>query len=258
MLWPTALAVLALSIPLTYALAAVFRSDVRPFRAASAATGFALFGSLTLACAWAVLMGGAERVLSVPLGKLALTFRLDVATALVLVLVNFVAFVIARYSRSYLHGEEGQARYVRWLLSTLLAVSTLVLSNNLLLLALAWMGTSLSLHQLLTFYASRPQAQIAAHKKFLASRVADASLLGAFALIGAQVGSLELTLLFALQVVLQTRPESALAHALYPQLFAGFYLDEAFTRLTFRIWPPKRLPRSAQAHSAHVVGIQEG
>jgi NAD(P)H-quinone oxidoreductase subunit 5 len=66
------------------------------------------------------------------------------------------------------------------------------------------------------------------------------------------------SLLFGLQVALQTWPQGALARALYPQLFAGFYLDEVFTRMTFRIWPPKRLPRSTEAHSAHVVGIQEG
>jgi NAD(P)H-quinone oxidoreductase subunit 5 len=48
-------------------------------------------------------------------------------------------------------------------------------------------------------------------------------------------------LLLAVQVMLETRPNGRLARAVYPPLFAGLYLDEIFTRLTFRIWPA-RLP----------------
>ena len=70
-------------------------------------------------------------------------------------------------------GQRGQPRYIRSLMLTLAAVTVLVLTNNLLLLVLAWIGTSLALHALLTFFEQRPQALIAAHKKFLASRLAD-------------------------------------------------------------------------------------
>ena len=34
-------------------------------------------------------------------------------------------------------------------------------------------------------------------------------------------------------------PRGALAHGLYPTLFAGLYLDELFTRMTFRLWPAR-------------------
>ena len=44
--------------------------------------------------------------------------------------------------------------------------------------------------------------------------------------------------LFALQAIILARPTGRLARAFYPACFAGFYLDEVFTRLTFRIWPP--------------------
>jgi NAD(P)H-quinone oxidoreductase subunit 5 len=68
----------------------------------------------------------------------------------------------------------------------------LVLSNNLLLLVLAWIGTSLALHALLTFFDQRPQALIVAHKKFLASRVADVCMLSAIAIVWSQLGTLEI------------------------------------------------------------------
>jgi NAD(P)H-quinone oxidoreductase subunit 5 len=46
-------------------------------------------------------------------------------------------------------------------------------------------------------------------------------------------------LLFAVQATLITHPHGKLAHRLYPPLFAGLYLDELFTRFTFKVWPAK-------------------
>lgn len=129
---------------------------------------------------WSVLRHGAP------------IFSWDAASATMLGLIGFIGFIIMRYSQAYLHGDAGKPRYTRWLWATLSSVTVLVLSNHLVLLALAWMATSLSLHQLLTFYPQRPQALIAAHKKFIVSRSADACLLGAIALIHLNVGSFEI------------------------------------------------------------------
>jgi NAD(P)H-quinone oxidoreductase subunit 5 len=51
------------------------------------------------------------------------------------------------------------------------------------------------------------------------------------------------TLLFALRTLLELWPAAGSSRTLYQWLFAGLYLDERFTRLTFRLWPP-RLQRS--------------
>ena len=47
--------------------------------------------------------------------------------------------------------------------------------------------------------------------------------------------------LYVLQAVILARPKGVLAQRLYPLAFAGFYLDEHFTRLTFRLWPVRPL-----------------
>ncbi len=57
---------------------------------------------------------------------------------------------------------------------------------------MAWTATSLALHQLLTFYPDRTGALVAAHKKFLVSRLADLCLLACLPLVHASVGSLNL------------------------------------------------------------------
>ena len=122
----------------------------------------------------------------------SLSVRVDSVGISVLLLVSFVGWVIVRYSSIYLGGDPGQPRYVRWLMATLAGVAMVIITNNLLVLALAWMAASLALHGLLTFYTDRQPALIAAHKKFLVSRVADVCLLSAIALIGLNLGTLEI------------------------------------------------------------------
>ena len=45
--------------------------------------------------------------------------------------------------------------------------------------------------------------------------------------------------LYVLQVWLLAYPRGALATRFYRWAYAGFYLDESFTRLTFRVWPAR-------------------
>ncbi len=125
-------------------------------------------------------------------GALSLGLRSDALANLMLVLVAFIGWVIVGYSQPYLGGQRGQLRYIRSLMLTLAAVTLLVLTNNLLVLVLAWVGTSLALHSLLTFFDQRQQALIAAHKKFLASRVADVCILSAIVIVASQLGTLEI------------------------------------------------------------------
>jgi len=53
-----------------------------------------------------------------------------------------------------------------------------------------------------------------------------------------------LIVLFVAQTILQTDPSGRLARLVLPHLSSGLYIDEWFTRLTFRVWPP-RLERAA-------------
>ncbi len=118
--------------------------------------------------------------------------QLDLVTDCMFLLVSTLALVVVRYSRTYLAGQRGLDRYARYLLLTVASVSVLVTSNHLLVLVVAWFATDIGLHQLLTFYRSRRQAIIVAHKKFLLTRVADACFVVSIVLIGSEVGSLQI------------------------------------------------------------------
>ncbi|MBL8723509.1 MAG: NADH-quinone oxidoreductase subunit L, partial [Planctomycetes bacterium] len=99
------------------------------------------------------------------------------APALVAALVAGLGWVVTRFAATYLRGEPRQAYFVRWLLVTLAGATLVCATDQLLLLTAAWLLTSLALQRLLTFYEARPQALVAAHKKFLVSRLADVCML---------------------------------------------------------------------------------
>ncbi len=130
-------------------------------------------------------------------GALAWLPFTDRLTGVLLLLSTFLFAVICRYSRRYLAGDPGQARFFFWLCVTGSCVFALILSQNLLLFAFAWLATSLSLHQLLQFYPDRSGALLAARKKFLISRVGDCALAAALVLTYQVFGTWDFRQLFA-------------------------------------------------------------
>ena len=118
--------------------------------------------------------------------------RIDGLSIIMTALILSVAVIIYRYSANYLAGDGSRRRFTRWFLLVILCVLVLVTSNHLLLMALAWIGTSLSLHRLLVFFPERPAAALAAHKKFLISRLGDVFIVSGFLLIGKHFGSYRL------------------------------------------------------------------
>ncbi|MGO3738623.1 MAG: NADH-quinone oxidoreductase subunit L [Marinomonas foliarum] len=105
-------------------------------------------------------------------------------------LVTVMGWVLISFSRNYMAGQANLNRYYRWLMFTLASVAITVTTNHLVIFWLGWLGISLSLNNLLTFYADRPRAILAAHKKFMLARVAELSLFSAFALLYQQYDSL--------------------------------------------------------------------
>jgi len=150
----------------------------RPWRAVATATSMAL--ALQCVLSSAALAG-------IPLAPGA-----PGAVPIVAALVSFLGWLIARYSARYLEGEPGQWRYAIALLATLGSVNAVVVSTDLRLLIASWVLSSVGLHHLLTFYSDRAPAIVVAHKKFLASRLAELCFVAAAALLYREWGTLDL------------------------------------------------------------------
>ena len=110
-------------------------------------------------------------------------FRLDTLAITMALLVAFLGIIVLRFASRYLEGDPGRFRFLVWMGLTIASVLVLVTTNHLLLLLGAWTSTSLCLHRLLLHHPDRPGAIFAARKKFVFSRVAELSLLGAAILL---------------------------------------------------------------------------
>jgi NAD(P)H-quinone oxidoreductase subunit 5 len=166
------------------------------------------------------------------LSMLATWFRTDTLTGIMLALVAFIGVVILRYSRHYLSGQPGQLRYYGWFGATLAAIAVMIGANHLLILAVAWSVSGLCLHQLLTFFQTRPQSLVAAHKKFLLSRLADLFIFGGVLLIGRAAGTMQIDALLRHATALDTVP--VVLHAGGLLLTAGVIIRSA--QLPFHSW----------------------
>ncbi|MGE0862089.1 MAG: NADH-quinone oxidoreductase subunit L, partial [Gammaproteobacteria bacterium] len=172
------------SLPaLVYLLTAVVAACTtlpRGWRAARVGTALALLSAGLLGLHWVL-----DRV-GLPIAGSGVA-RVDGVSMVLLALVTLLGALIVGFSRRYLGGEPRQRRYLLALLLTLAAVSVVVSTAHLWLMAAAWTATGLGLHVLLTFYAERPMAQLAARKKFVAGRVADVAMLVALVLLAVEL-----------------------------------------------------------------------
>ncbi len=120
----------------------------------------------------------------------------DPTASVMLTLVSFIGWVVSRYSLRYLDGEKGYGRFFSNLAITIAFLGLSVISGNLLMLMLAWLGASLGLHGLLTHYQDRPNAQRGAWSKLIVSRIGDIPLLVALAWIYVRFGTWNFAELF--------------------------------------------------------------
>ncbi|SFK60529.1 NADH-quinone oxidoreductase subunit L [Falsiroseomonas stagni] len=190
---------LILLAPLAPALVACLpRPDEAPRRMAMLSIAAALL-ALAVAAVTAVSVAIGGRITTPTLGAagIGLGLHIDGLSAAVFLLVAFIGTVVLRYSKNYLAGDPGQGRFLRWMSVTLAAVLLLTIAGNLALFFLAWVATSIGLNRLLLFYPHRLGAELAAKKKFIASRVGDLCLLMAACLLLGAFGTLEFAPLFA-------------------------------------------------------------
>jgi len=166
----------------------------RPKALAARARAAALLALFTaVLAAGAVALGGALASPALP----GVSILFDGLSAVMFLLVSFVGSIVVHFSRNYLAGDPGHARFTRLLSVTLASVLLLILSGNMAMFLAAWVATSLALHQLLLFYSDRPAAILAARKKFIASRIGDLALALAIGILWQASGTLEFAGVFA-------------------------------------------------------------
>ena len=227
------------------------RHPARMTHLASGAT-LATLGMTLLGVAAVAVVGRIESVVAFWL-PFSIGVYFDVLSAIMFLVVAFLGAVVTRYAFNYLKGDAQQGHFLKWLCVTLGAVLTLIISSNLVMFTAAWIATSLSLHQLLTFYKHRPSARMAARKKFVISRMGDVCLLVAIVLVYRAFGSWEFGDLFAQAAALRSNGQPAPPEltAICLLLASGAMLKSA--QFPFHSWLPDTMetptPVSALMHA---------
>jgi NADH-quinone oxidoreductase subunit L len=108
-------------------------------------------------------------------------FQLDPLSAVMILVVTGVGFLIHLYATGYMAHEGGYYRFFGYLNLFMFSMLMLVLANNLLLLFVGWEGVGTCSYLLIGFYFHKKSASDAGKKAFIVNRIGDAGfLLGIF------------------------------------------------------------------------------
>ena len=118
------------------------------------------------------------------------TFVLDQLSAVMLLVITGVGFLIHVYSVGYMRDEPGYARYFSFLNLFLFFMSVLVLAGNFLLMFVGWEGVGLASYLLIGFYFDRKSAADAGKKAFIVNRIGDFGFLIGIFLVLSTFGTL--------------------------------------------------------------------
>jgi NADH-quinone oxidoreductase subunit L len=118
-------------------------------------------------------------------------FLLDPLSAVMILVVTGIGFLIHVYSTGYMHEEDGYYRFFAYLNLFMFSMLTLVLGNNYLMMFIGWEGVGLCSYLLIGYYFHKKSAGDAAKKAFVVNRIGDWGLSIGVMMIFATFGSLE-------------------------------------------------------------------
>ncbi len=124
-------------------------------------------------------------------GGLKISFGLlfDPLSAIFVLLITGVGFLIHLYAVGYMAHDPGRRRFFGYFNLFVAAMLTLVLGDNYLITFIGWEGVGLASYLLIAFWFDRPSATTAGKKAFIMNRVGDAGLLTAMFLMFGTFGS---------------------------------------------------------------------
>ncbi len=186
-------------------------------------------------------------------GDFALTlgYAIDGLTAIMLVVVGFVALMVMLFSIGYMEGESGIARYYAVLSLFTASMTGLVLADGLVGLFIAWELVGACSYLLIGFWFTKPSAAAAAMKAFIVTRIGDVGLFVAIAILWGVTGETS----YAGVIAALPELSAGLLTAVGLLLFLGAAGKSA--QFPLHVWLPDAMegptPVSALIHAATMV-----
>ena len=182
-----------------------------------------------------------------------LSFLYDPLSAIMLLIITGIGFLIHIYSVGYMHLDEGFGKFFAYLNLFIFFMLILVLGSNYIVMFIGWEGVGLCSYLLIGFWFTNDSYASAAKKAFVMNRIGDLGfLLGVF-VIFTTFGSVEFAKVFPLAANMM--PGAATLTLITILLFIGACGKSA--QLPLFTWLPDAMagptPVSALIHAATMV-----
>lgn len=234
--------------------AAVLKSSARNAEAWLAGL-IAVSGVVQLILLYPQVSNGQVLALSLPwVPALGLTFslRLDGFAWMFSMLITGIGALVVIYARYYMSPQDPVPRFFSFFLAFMGSMMGVVLSGNLIQLALFWELTSLASFMLIAYWHHRVDARQGARMALTVTGAGGLCLLAGVLLIGHIVGSYDLDRVLASGDVIRAHPGYAVALVL---VALGALTKSA--QFPFHFWLPHAMaaptPVSSYLHSATMV-----
>ncbi len=182
-----------------------------------------------------------------------LALRIDGLSAIMLVVVTGVSFLVQVYSQGYMEGDSGYSRYFACMSLFTGAMLGLVMFDSILMVYVFWELVGLGSYLLIGFWFHKKSAADAAKKAFLTTRFGDVGFLLAILLIWTKADTFNIPLI---QEIAQRHELSDTVLTLFALgVFAGAVGKSA--QFPLHVWLPDAMegptPVSALIHAATMV-----
>jgi NADH-quinone oxidoreductase subunit L len=186
---------------------------------------------------------------------------IDQLTLLWMLFVTGLGTLIALYASEYMEPDVGRgySRFFAGVSVFLLAMSALVMGDNLVMLYLGWEGVGFASYWLIGYYYTRPSAVAAAKKAFIMNRIGDLGLALGIWLVYHFFGTVEYAQLFQ-QLQQGVDAETAAKGGWMIKALPFLFMLGAFgksAQIPLYVWLPDAMegptPVSALIHAATMV-----
>ncbi len=192
----------------------------------------------------------------VPALDIALAWRLDGLSALMLLMITGIGTAVFVYAGGYLAGHPGQPRMFVLLSLFMVAMIGCVLADHLIVLFLFWEATSVLSFLLVGFDHERPESRRSAQQALMVTGTGGLALLAGFLLLGQASGTYVISEIITRLPAAEATGGPTLTAAMLLILVGAFTKSAQFP---FHFWLPGAMaaptPVSAYLHSATMVKL---
>ena len=121
--------------------------------------------------------------------KISFSFLIDQLSAIMLLIITGVGFLIHLYSAGYMHDDAGFGKFFAYLNLFIFFMLLLVMGSNYLIMFIGWEGVGLCSYLLIGFWYTNPDYADAAKKAFIMNRIGDLGFIIAILILIAFFGS---------------------------------------------------------------------